>query len=128
VTGHPNTSGLKPFKPGDVGNPQGRNQYTYRRIAEDALEQWCRENGDALIKTICDEAKKNRAWAAKLMLDRILPAVTKHDVEAHVSGAVEVTREGEWTELAGGIRRLKSNGRELPARKGNGSADTGDSS
>jgi len=25
---------LKPFKPGDVGNPEGRNQYTYRRDFE----------------------------------------------------------------------------------------------
>ena len=29
---------LKPFKPGDVGNPEGRNQYTYRRDFERTID------------------------------------------------------------------------------------------
>lgn len=30
---------LKPFKPGDIGNPEGRNQYTYRRDFEVAIQE-----------------------------------------------------------------------------------------
>jgi hypothetical protein len=33
----PQNRNLRPFKKGDVGNPEGRNQYTYRREFEEAI-------------------------------------------------------------------------------------------
>lgn len=35
----PNTSGLKPAKPGEVRNPKGINQYTYRRNFEATIDR-----------------------------------------------------------------------------------------
>lgn len=60
-------------KPGEVRNPEGRNQYTYRDDAETSLEKWCKQHGDAVIEKCVKEAEKGRPWAMRLLLDRILP-------------------------------------------------------
>lgn len=67
------------FGPGNNANPEGRNQFTYRAEAEKNLDEWCKENGRDLIREIADAAKARRPWAAKLMLDRILPAIERHE-------------------------------------------------
>jgi hypothetical protein len=124
----PNPENLIPAKPGEVRNPKGINQYTYRDQAKRDLQAWCKANGKDFVEMLAEKAKDGEGWAAQLLWKELLPPESKHELAAHLSGAVEVTREGEWTELAGGIRRLKSNGRDLPAGKGNGGADPGDSS
>jgi hypothetical protein len=77
-----NTSGLaSPIKPGEVRNPKGVNQYTYRRQAEVDLERWCRKYGRELIEKVLDMALAGKPWAVKLMLDRIMPVVQKHEIQ-----------------------------------------------
>jgi len=77
---HHGSENLTPIKPGEVLNPTGINQFTYKRDAEKNLNAWCKEHGRELVEKICDEAKRGKPWAAKLMLDRILPTVQKHEV------------------------------------------------
>ena len=67
-------------KPGEVRNPKGVNQYTYREDAERDLAEWCKVYGSDLIEKLCDEAKAGNDKMMKLALERILPAVTKHEV------------------------------------------------
>jgi len=72
---------LKPIKPGEVRNPAGANQYTYRADAERHLDRWCKQHGRELIERLLEDAKQGKGYAMKLALDRILPAVTRHEVE-----------------------------------------------
>jgi hypothetical protein len=72
---------LPPPQLGEVRNPKGINQYTYRRQAEMDLERWCRTHGRELIEKILDLALLGKPWAVKLMLDRILPVVQKHEIQ-----------------------------------------------
>ena len=74
-----NTGELRePIKPGEVHNPKGNNQYTYRREAERDLERWCRHHGRTLIEKMLDLAAEGKPWAMKLALERILPVVQEH--------------------------------------------------
>jgi hypothetical protein len=74
----PNPENLKPVRKGDPPlNPTGINQYTYRRDAEKHLDEWCKQYGQELIEKVCNAAKAGKPWAAKLMLDRVLPVTTK---------------------------------------------------
>jgi len=68
----------EPFEPGEVHNPKGNNQYTYRRQAERDLERWCRIHGKKLIEKMLDLAAAGKPWAMKLALERILPVVQEH--------------------------------------------------
>jgi hypothetical protein len=80
---------LRPCTKGEVRNPEGRNQFTYRAEAEKHLDEWCKLSGRDLVNKICDEAKAGKPWAAKLMLDRILPAVQRHEVEIPEPAGIE---------------------------------------
>jgi hypothetical protein len=112
----PSTIGLvSPIKPGEVRNPQGRNQYTYRREAERDLERWCRKHGRELIEKLLDEARAGRSWAMKLALERILPVVQEHKItipnvdDSSIEAALD--------------RFLASQESEVPAKpNGNGAA------
>ena len=75
--GNPDTL-REPFKKGEVFNPEGKNQYTYRREAERDLERWCRHHGRTLVEKMLDLAAAGKPWAMKLALERILPVVQEH--------------------------------------------------
>ena len=100
-----------PWKPGDVPNPEGRNQYTYRAEAEKHLNEWCKEYGRELIRVICAEAKAKKPWAAKLMLDRILPAVMQHEHALPDAAGVDALMD----RLAGIAATRRTNGGADPA-------------
>jgi hypothetical protein len=85
-----NTSGLRPAKPGDVRNPKGLNQYTYRADAEKHLDDWCKKYGKELIERLLEDAKSGKGYAMHLALDRILPAVQKHDVKVYDADPAEL--------------------------------------
>jgi hypothetical protein len=91
---HPNSlANLKPPQPGEVRNPTGRNQYTYRTEAEKNLDEWCKDHGREMVRVIADAARAGKPWAAKLILDRVLPAVQKHEVELPLNGAAKIETE-----------------------------------
>ena len=119
-------SNLKPAKPGEVRNPRGINQYTYRDEAKRDLQAWCKTHGKDFVEALAAKALDGEGWAAQLLWKELLPPESKHELAAHLSGSVEIVGEDEWVQLSGGIDRLRANGRDVPARKGNGSADPGD--
>jgi hypothetical protein len=93
-------------KPGEVKNPTGINQYTYRREAEQHLEEWCKEYGRELVRVIADAARAGKPWAAKLILDRVLPAVEKHEHSLTESTGASALLD----RLAGVAVRRRTNG------------------
>ena len=79
---------MAPIAKGEVRNPKGINQWTYRREAEASLEKWCRSHGAELIEKVCDIALSGRPWAVKLLMERILPVVQEHKIQIpHVDDA-----------------------------------------
>ena len=113
-----NTSGLRPpTQPGEVLNPKGINQYTYRRQAEVDLERWCRKHGRELIEKVLDLALAGKPWAVKLMLDRIMPVVQKHEIQLP---------EIDESSLEAALDRfLTGEPQEVPAKpNGNGAASS----
>lgn len=67
---------------GDVLNPRGINGWTYRDEAEKHLQEWCSQYGRDAVRVVADAARNGEPWAAKLLWDRVLPAVSRleHDV------------------------------------------------
>ncbi len=112
--GHGPIENLKPYKKGDVGNPKGINGYTYRADAERSLAKWCKEHGDQVIERLVADAVKGRGYAMKLMLERILPAVQKHEVD--IPGADESALDDFLVRFAA---KKRTNG----DARGNGSTD-----
>jgi hypothetical protein len=116
-------AGLRPIKPGEVRNPKGINQYTYRDDARKHLEAWCKLHGKAAIEYIAGAAREGESWAAQLLWKELLPPVSKHDIQADVSGSVEITREDEWDALSGALDSLQPEAPAIPANaNGNGTA------
>lgn len=82
----PQSDGWKNLKPnpgGEVRNPTGRNQYTARREAEKAWDQIAlavrgdSRRLDAFLEKVWDHAEKGDSWAAKEVLVRLVPVITK---------------------------------------------------
>ena len=110
---------LPPIKPGEVRNPKGINQYTYRADAEKHLDEWCADHGRELVRVIANAARDGKPWAAKLLLDRVLPAVTKHEVDVLGADAFGL---GDALATAAKSKRINGDDRDPDARPGNGSA------
>lgn len=77
------------FVPGAVGNPAGRNQFTYRRDFEAEIDRYLNEapEGEKLSRgALLARRTVDRAMAgdemAKDVLARVWPAVTKHALDA----------------------------------------------
>jgi len=105
-----------PFKPGDVGNPKGINQYTYRREAEKAFDRMLSEFADgrtraeAVIDKALELAEKGKPYALDQILKRILPVVEKHEHSLTASGD-----ESLVDRLAAIARAKRANGHDREA-------------
>ena len=98
--------GLRPFKPGDVGNPKGNNQYSYKRAFEltidallkgelspeevETLPDWVRElvsvgmtRGEAIAAVTVAGALRGDSKHLAAVLKRIWPEVMKHEMTPH---------------------------------------------
>lgn len=71
---------LTPTKPGQVLNPKGINQYTYRDDAKETFSKLCKDHADDFLKGVFDLAKDGEAWAAKMVWEEIMPAIKKVDL------------------------------------------------
>ena len=109
-------------------NPSGINQYTYRDQAKRDLQAWCKKHGKDFVEALAVKALAGEGWAAQLLWKELLPPESKHELQAQLSGSVALVGEDEWSALSSGVDRLKSNGKEVPAGKGNGSSASGDPS
>lgn len=102
-----------PIQPGEVRNPKGINQYTYRGDAEATFDRLLRsvaERGEetvaeAILEDLCVMAQERNTWAIDRVLERILPKVDRHELD--VSGS---DTAGLVDALADAARRRRSNG------------------
>lgn len=93
------------IQPGEVRNPKGNNQWTYRQRAEESLERWCREHGDEVIERVVKDAIRGKGYAMTLLLARVLPV--KQEVELSV----------EKADVTGLLVALEDYARKLDQRK-----------
>ena len=99
---------------GEIRNPKGHNQWTYRSEAEKQLSELLKqptETGrslsEAVIAGLLEDARNRKPYAMKLLLERILPAVQRHEVES--------------VEAVGLDDLLAALDRGAPEKRGNGS-------
>jgi hypothetical protein len=79
---------MPPPKPGEVRNPKGHNQYTYRRVFEDAVEKLLvekhKETGKTYAQILAERAlelaDKGDTKTLSEVLSRVWPKVSKHEL------------------------------------------------
>ena len=109
--GHPAT--LKPCKPGEVRNPNGYNQFTYKRDAEQTFDRLLRSPSEhpgmtvaaAILSDLIVMARERDKWAIDKVLERILPAMQSHEVHFPGADAAALTDR-----LSGFTARKRTNG------------------
>lgn len=79
---HPNSlANLNPpVKPGEVLNPKGKNQYSYRDDSVSDFSEECKARGKDFITGIWDKALEGVPWAAKFVWEEIMPTVKTVDL------------------------------------------------
>lgn len=169
------------IKPGQVLNPKGINQYTYRADFENAISRFLKDPAELVTSPVPEESSVLRRAECLLcglcgvdvfvqqgfyaheqcieqiqssdltrgeaialisirralagdekvlpaVLDRLWPKVSKHELEASVSGHVEVTGADEWAALAGSLGGLKPGAPDNSAGNGKSNGSSGDPS
>jgi hypothetical protein len=123
------------WRPGVVANPQGKNQWDYRRAFEDAITRLMRgeittellefvpeymrplvsedmEMGEFIALQQAVRTLQGDEKAVSESLARIWPKVDRHELTGRDGGAMEVASEGGWAELSGrlAVVRRRSEG------------------
>ncbi len=102
---HPNSqANLKPVGPGEVRNPHGHNQHTYRIRFEEQIQKLLDEEADGtgkkkrelLASVLYEKAAKGEAWAMRLVIERLWPA--KQEVEH--SGTIATEQKPDLSSLS----------------------------
>lgn len=85
---------LKPFKPGQSGNPKGRPKELpeLKTLLEDVVGE---DGAKEIIESLKVQARKGNVRAAEILLERMY-GKTKQPIEH--SGAVEITNVKELTD------------------------------
>lgn len=121
MPGPGNPKFLKPAKPGEVRNPKGINQYTYRAEAEAYFAKVLREidkgsgkrNLEVILDGLVELAKTKRGrHALDRVLERMLPAIQKHEHEGEIHVA---SSDSLASGLARSARARRANGRDREA-------------
>ncbi len=90
---------LRPWQPGESGNPSGRSGAAYSAVVFKQLEAALQDERDGktriahIIEKVVSLAEQGRPWAVKMVLDRMLPATHPLDVDVHGLSAAERERE-----------------------------------
>ena len=107
-------------------NPTGCNQHTYRLEAEEQFAVRLRRKArgasasERIINRVIRDAIAGAPHAQKLALDRILPAVSRHEVDLGESTPLDA-----FIQSLGAVPSRRGNGKDLEAEpsgstKGNG--------
>lgn len=90
------------FQPGESGNPAGRPRDLLKHRIEDELDQIHTEATDSrdaatklqvLAERIVDDAIEGCAQSRRLLVDRIYPALSKHEVTGADGGPIQLQTE-----------------------------------
>jgi hypothetical protein len=110
-----NTSGLRPWRPGQSGNPRGRPRGT--RAVLDVISPATR---DAILCSLADRALKGDVAAAKVLLDRTDPVLRRQEIGGIEGKPLEIQKaEAVAAELPTEVlRELDALAERIAARAG----------
>lgn len=74
---------LPPWKPGQSGNPKGRPPT--RRLFEEAFSRAVADNAEAIAAVLVRGAIEGDARMMTALLDRLVPRVTRHELEGEAA-------------------------------------------
>ncbi len=69
-----------PWRPGESGNPAGRP--SNRKLFEEALGRAVVEHAEAIVEALVRRAIEGDGRMMAALLDRLVPRVTRHEVDA----------------------------------------------
>ena len=69
-----------PWRPGESGNPKGRP--SNRKLFEEALGRAVVEHAEAIVEALVRRAIEGDGRMMTALLDRLVPRVTRHEVDA----------------------------------------------
>ena len=69
-----------PWRPGESGNPAGRP--SNRKLFEEALGRAVVEHAEAIVEALVRRAIEGDGRMMTALLDRLVPLVTRHEVDA----------------------------------------------
>lgn len=102
------TRGLRPaWRPGQSGNPKGRP--SHRKLFEEAFGRAVAEHAEAIVAALVKRALDGDGRMMAALLDRVLPRITHHEIEAEGAPTKMVIEfAGAREELARRIARLEA--------------------
>jgi len=75
------TRGLRPpWRPGESGNPKGRP--SHRKLFEEVLARAVTENAEAIVDALVSRALDGDGRMMTALLDRLVPRITRHELDA----------------------------------------------
>ena len=105
---HPNSrANMAPMvKPGEVLNPEGKNQHTYRIAFENQVEQILAEvvpgtgkdKRELLARVLFDRAAKGEPWAMALLVKRLWPERAELQVAVQGDPSQPIVVQHEYTD------------------------------
>ena len=69
-----------PWRPGESGNPKGRP--SNRKLFEEALGRAVVEHAEAIVEALVRRAIEGDARMVTALLDRLVPRITRHELDA----------------------------------------------
>jgi HAMP domain-containing protein len=85
-----------PFKPGVSGNPKGRTPLSNSRAA---VRESLRKDVPAILKKLTSMARAGDVQAARILLDRVLPAVKPEALAVNLPSVAEAKDSTEQAAL-----------------------------
>lgn len=70
------------WKPGQSGNPSGKNQWSYRRKFEATFAEAVERDAEHLVSILLSHAKAGEMNALRMVLERLVPKIDRHELDA----------------------------------------------
>lgn len=98
---------LRPARRGEIKNPEGKNQWTYRADFERSIARLMDQHGDAIATRLVRGAARGKDLRLLLaLLERVFPRVERHELK----GDVSVDASGDLAAVMARLARLRGGG------------------
>lgn len=109
-------AGLKPVKPGEVRNPTGKNQWTYRADFERSVARLMDAHGESIAERLVHGALRGKDLRLMLaLLERVFPRVERHEHSGDIAVSADLAAlEARLARAAGARSAAPDSGEPEP--------------